>query len=295
MPAPASTTPRSPISTLARRFAAAIAMCALAGCGLNLLYPRLDSVVGFYLQDLVTLDDAQAEALSQTLAGNLEWHRRSELVRYASFLRDVAGEVEAGAGREDWLAASRRTEEYWRDIFEQAAPGYTSLARTFSAAQVDELLANLAREDEKTWQEFVERTPVQRDARREKTLARALERFTGPLTPAQRAAVRAHVASLPPFMAEWRANRRIWREALAGALAQRADGEEFERRMFILIARPDDLWTPQYRAAVERRREALAVLMADIDAKLTPQQRAAARRQFLALADEVQGLAARRG
>ncbi len=295
MPAPASTTPRSPISTLARRFAVAIAMCALAGCGLNLLYPRLDSVVGFYLQDLVTLDDAQAEALSQTLAGNLEWHRRSELVRYASFLRDVAGEVEAGAGREDWLAASRRTEEYWRDIFEQAAPGYTSLARTFSAAQVDELLANLAREDEKTWQEFVERTPVQRDARREKTLARALERFTGPLTPAQRAAVRAHVASLPPFMAEWRANRRIWREALAGALAQRAEGEEFERRMFILIARPDDLWTPQYRAAVERRREALAVLMADIDAKLTPQQRAAARRQFLALADEVQGLAARRG
>jgi hypothetical protein len=252
-------------------------------------------VVGFYLQDLVTLDDAQAAALKQTLAGNLEWHRGSELARYAAFLRDVADEVAAGAGREDWLAASRRTEEYWRDIFEQAAPGYTALARTFTAAQVDELLANLARADEKTWQEFVERTPAQRDARREKTLARALERFTGPLTPAQRAAVRAHVASSPPFMAEWRANRRLWREALADALEQRKGGVEFERQMFILVARPDDLWTPQYRAAVEQRREALAVLMADIDAKLTPQQRAAARRQFLALADEVQGLAGRRG
>jgi Family of unknown function (DUF6279) len=295
MPAPASTTSRSLMSALTRRFVAAIALCALAGCGLNLLYPRLDSVVGFYLQDLVTLDDAQAAALSQTLAGNLEWHRRSELVRYASFLRDLAGEVESGAGREDWLAASRRTEEYWRDIFEQAAPGYTALARTFSDAQVDELLANLAREDEKTWHEFAERTPAQRDARREKTLARALERFTGPLTPTQRAAVRAHVASSPSFMAQWRVNRRVWREALAGALAQRTDGVEFERRMFVLIARPDDLWTPQYLAAVERRREALAVLMADIDAQLTPQQRAAARRQFLALADEVQGLAARRG
>jgi hypothetical protein len=279
----------------ARLFVAAVAMLALAGCGLNLLYPRLDSVVGFYLQDLVTLDDAQAAALSRTLAGNLEWHRRSELERYAVFLRDVASEVEAGAGREDWLAASRRTEEYWRDIFEQAAPGYTALARTFTAAQVDELLANLAREDEQTWQEFVERTPAQRDARREKTLVRALERFTGPLTPAQRAAVRAHVASSPTFMAEWRTNRRLWREALADALARRTDGAEFAERMFVLIARPDDLWTPQYRAAVEQRREALAVLMADIDAQLTPRQRAAAQRQFLALADEVQGLAARRG
>lgn len=295
MTAPVSTTPRRPVRALMRGFAAAIATCALAGCGLSLLYPRLDSVVGFYLQDLVTLDDAQAAALSHTLAGNLEWHRRSELARYAGFLRDIAVEVEAGAGREDWLAASRRTEELWRDIFEQAAPGYTALARTFSDAQVDELLANLARKDEKTWQEFVERTPAQRDARREKTVARALERFTGPLTPEQRAAVRAHVASSPPFMAEWRANRRLWREALADALAQRSGGAEFERRMFILVARPDDLWTPQYRAAVERRREALAVLMADIDATLTPQQRAAARRQFLALADEVQSLAARRG
>ena len=281
------------MSALTRRFVAAIALCALAGCGLNLLYPRLDSVVGFYLQDLVTLDDAQAAALSQTLAGNLEWHRRSELVRYASFLRDLAGEVESGAGREDWLAASRRTEEYWRDIFEQAAPGYTALARTFSDAQVDELLANLAREDEKTWQEFAERTPAQRDARREKTLARALERFTGPLTPAQRAAVRAHVASSPSFMAQWRANRRVWREALAEALARRDRPAEFGARMRVLVARPDELWTPRYRAAVERRTAALVELMAGLDATLTPEQRAEARRELLALAEEVQGLARR--
>jgi len=75
----------------------------------------------------------------------------------------------------------------------------------------------------------------------------------------------------------------------------RGAGADFELRMFVLIARPDDLWTPQYRAAVEQRRESLADLMATIDATLTAQQRAAARRQFLALADEVQGLAGRRG
>jgi hypothetical protein len=65
--------------------------------------------------------------------------------------------------------------------------------------------------------------------------------------------------------------------------------------MFVLVARPDDLWTPRYRAAVERRRATLADLMARLDATLTPEQRAAARRQLLALADEVQDLARRRG
>jgi hypothetical protein len=96
-------------------------------------------------------------------------------------------------------------------------------------------------------------------------------------------------------MPEWRENRRRWRAELAETLAGRRTDPRFEQRMFVLIARPDDLWTPQYRSAVEQRRESLARLMATIDATLTPQQRAAARRQLLALADEVQGLAGRGG
>jgi hypothetical protein len=266
----------------------------LGGCALGLVYPRLDTVVGFYLQGLVSLDEAQSAQLKRTLAGNLEWHRGSELVRYAAFLRDVAAAVEGGTGRNDWLEASRRTELYFRKIFEQAAPGYTSLAATFSDAQVAELLENLAAADEKTWREFARRTPAERAARREKAMVRAMERFTGPLDSAQRASVRAHVAESPSFMPEWRENRRLWRAALAETLAGRRTDPGFEERMFVLVARPDDLWTPQYRAAVEQRRESLARLMATIDASLTPQQRAAAHRQFLELADEVQGLAGRR-
>lgn len=280
---------------LLRWAATCLVALALGGCALGLVYPRLDTVVGFYLQGLVSLDDAQSAQLKRTLAGNLEWHRRSELARYAAFLRDVAVVVEAGTGRNDWLEASRRTEQYFRKIFEQAAPGYTSLAATFSDAQVAELLDNLAAADEKTWREFARRTPAERDARREKSLVRAIERFTGPLAAAQRASVRAHVAESPSFMPEWRENRRLWRADLARTLAGRRTDPGFEQRMFVLVARPDDLWTPQYRAAVEQRRESLARLMATIDASLTPQQRAAAHRRLLALADEVQGLAGQRG
>jgi len=262
----------------------------LAGCGLGLVYPQLDTVAGFYIKGLVTLDKAQSAALKRTLAHDLEWHRRSELDRYAAFLREVAGAVEGGAGHDEWLAASRRAEEYWRDIFEQAAPGYTALAATFTDAQVAELLANLEREDEEAWREFSEYTPQARQARREKSVRRALERFTGPLTPAQRAIIRDDAARSRSFMAEWRGNRRVWRGALAEAMARRNSGADFEARMFVLIARPDELWTPPYRAALERRREELIALMVALDASLTPRQRATAQRQLLALADEVEGI-----
>lgn len=280
----------------AARWVAVVALAiGLAGCGLGLVYPRLDSVVGFYVEGLVTLDKAQSAALKRTLASNLDWHRQSELERYSAFLRDMADTVAGGAGRDEWLGASRRTEQYWREIFEQAAPGYTALAATFTDAQVAELLENLEREDEEAWADFARRNPEQRQARREKSVRRALERFTGPLTAGQRELIREHAASSQPFMAEWRDNRRVWREALAEALAQRDAGAAFEARMLVLIARPDDLWTPAYRQALERRRASLIDLVVELDATLTPQQRAAARRQLLALADEVQGLRRGRG
>jgi len=291
----ASQSPRQGLLALLRWAVLCVTAVGMAGCGLGIVYPRLDAVVGFYLQGLVSLDKAQAEQLDRTLAGNLEWHRRSELSRYAAFLRDMAASIEDGAGRSDWIEAGQRAEQYFRDIFEQAAPGYAALAATLTDAQVVELLENLERADEKTWRQFAGRTPAERDARREKQLIRTLERFTGPLDAAQRATVRGHVRNSPSFMPEWRENRRLWRKALAEALARRDSGAEFESRMFVLVARPDELWTPQYRAAIEQRRESLAELMVTIDATLTARQRAAARQQFLALADEVQGLAGRRG
>jgi hypothetical protein len=292
--------PRAPASTrraprLLRSLAPVLLALGLTGCGLGLVYPRLDSVVGFYLEGLVTLEPEQSAELKRVLAGNLEWHRRSELGDYSAFLREVAATVGRGSDREDWLAATWRTEQYWREVFEQAAPGYARIAATFSDAQVRELLDNLARADDKERRKFASRSPAERDARREKSLRRAIERFTGPLTPAQRELLREHVATSPSFVPEWLDNRRAWREALAEALEQRGDGAAFAARMQVLVARPDELWTPAYRDAIERRRDALVDLMTGLDATLTPAQRAAAQRQLLALADEVQDLSRRRG
>ena len=252
-------------------------------------------MVGFFCRGSSRSTPASPRSWSAILADNLQWHRRSELERYSAFLREMAAPSETRRRSRGLVPASRRTEEYWREVFEQAAPGYAAIAATFTDAQVEELLASLERVDDKERREFASRSPAERDARREKSVRRALERFTGPLTTPQRALVRAHVAGSPSFVPEWLDNRRVWRAALAEALALRHRRAEFDARMQVLVARPDDLWTPQYRAAVERRRDALVELMTGLDATLTPEQRAAARRELLALADEVQDLARRRG
>jgi hypothetical protein len=257
---------------------------------LGLVYNRLDSLVGFYIEGLVDLTPEQSAQLEGTLAGNLQWHRESELQRYADFLRELAGTVDAGLERVRMLEASRRAEAYWRDIFEQAAPGYSALALTFTDAQVEQLIAGFAREDDEEYEEYANRNAVQRATQREKSVRKFLERFTGPLSASQRTLVREYVARTPSTMEEWRATRQRWRASLEETLQARAETPEFHARMLQLIARPDDLWTPQFRIAVAASRDSFSALVVELDATLTPAQRAATKRELIALASQVEKL-----
>lgn len=276
---------------------AALAACvlALAGCGASLVYGRLDTLVGFYLEGLVTLDRGQQRQLEAILRANLDWHRRAELVRYDAELQGLARAVADGTTRAELAAVADRAETYWRDIWIQASPGYTRLALTLGDAQVEELIASLARRDEREWRDYVAQSPAERRAKREKAVRRNVERFTGTLSAAQRDLVRRYAAIDRPFKPLWYQNRRAWREALAATLRARADTPEFAGRMLQLIARPDDLWTPDYRRVIEENREDFIALLASLDATLTPGQRASVQEELLSLAEEVRNLARRPG
>jgi len=266
-------------------------LLALGGCGLGFVYPRLDTIAAYYVEGFVTLDDAQSGMLEGLLAESLARHRASEPERYASFLRKLAGSVGQDAGAETWQQAMQQTEAFWHDIGAELAVVAVAVGRTLTDEQVVELLANLERREEKEWREFADLEPAQQVERRQKRVRRTLERFTGSLDARQRALVDEHAARAGSFTAEWRDNRRAWREGLAAALAVRRSKEEFASRMTVLVARPDEIWTPQYRAAIERRRAETVELLAALDATLTPRQRDRVRSRLTTLADELARLA----
>jgi Family of unknown function (DUF6279) len=276
---------------LLRAATLAVATLALAGCAmLGLVYNRLDTIVGFYIEDMVTLTPQQSAQLDDTLADNLAWHRGSELRRYAQFLREVAATFATPVDREQLVDVSRRSEDYWRDIFEQATPGYTALALSFSDAQVRELIDGFERRDEEEYREYAGRSEAERIQRREKQVRRLLERFTGPLNAQQRTLVADYARAVPEFMDEWRAMRVIWRDELEAALVQRRDTPQFRATMRQLIAYPDAYWPDAYRRRFDAGREGFLALLQQLDRTLTAEQRAATRRELLALAVEVEKL-----
>ena len=268
----------------------ALLAAALGGCGIGLVYPRLDTLGTWYVEGLVSLDDTQSTELERMLQARLDWHRDSELVRYATFLRGMSDSVQRRTDAGTWREAARQAEVFWRDLGAGLAPVAVALGPTLTDEQVDELLRSLAEQDDEEWEEYADRTPQQRIERRQKSWRRGIERYTGRLDASQRALVNARAAASGSAIPEWREYRRAWREELAATLRVRGDAAQFEPRITRLFAHPDDWWTPGYRAALERRRGDLIDLLVELDATLSARQRAAAGREFTSLAAELEAL-----
>src|SRR5262245_25888377 len=192
-----------------------------AGCA-KFMYNRLDTLAAWYIGDLVSLDDQQRSDLRAWLGQTLEWHRGSELGRYATFLREFSAEIAQPSGRDTYQRAFGRVEGFFDDFTAQTAPQATRLLLELSPAQVEELLANL---EEKS----SERSEDERDAisdgtwqaKQIKNTQRQLKRWTGAISDEQKRLVDETMQRMQPTTLEWIDSQRQWRAALREAFNNR--------------------------------------------------------------------------
>jgi Family of unknown function (DUF6279) len=257
------------------------------GCA-KLFYNRLDSLAAWYVGNLVSLDDQQASTLRAWLAQTLEWHRESELGRYATFLRELSSEVAQPASRVDYQRALERVQGFAKDFSAQTAPQAAHLLMELSPAQVEEFLANL---EEKSR----ERSEKNREALQDgtwqtkqiKNTQRQVKRWTGSVTEEQKLLVREMSQHIQPTTNEWLESQRQWRAALRDAFSNR---DTAEKRILQLLREPDTQWTAQYKTKEASNREQFLSLLTALDASLTPAQRGRMQRELTNLAERLEAL-----
>lgn len=199
-----------------------------SGCT-RLLYNRLDSVAGWYLQGLVSLDEGQRTDLKSWLEQTLDWHRQSELARYSQFLRSLAGEVSQPGIRATYERAEQQIEGFWKSLAVKAAPDAARLLTDLSPAQVEELEASLEEKARERADEAEEEVAAGKwHEQRAKSMQRQLRRWTGRVTAEQKALVQevslsfsprmpigstASASGVPPCGQRWSAPIRAMRES----------------------------------------------------------------------------------
>jgi hypothetical protein len=276
-----------------RRPAQAIVLVLLAlsvsGCT-RLIYNRLDTLAGWYLESLVSLDEQQRGDLRAYLDETLEWHRQSELTRYAQFLRELAAESAQPGSRAGYERVEERIESFSSAMVDRAAPQAASLLLSLTPEQVEELNASL---EEKS----VERNAAAQEAiaegtwpqRQNKNTQKQVKRWTGTVTSEQKQLIQTSVATLEPSNSDWLESLQQWRAALRSALSSESR-DVAQQRVLELLRAPDSEWTTEYRAKSERNRLRFLDLMESLDHSLTAAQRSHLQRELTQLAQQLESL-----
>lgn len=270
-----------------RLLCALLLVASAAGCA-KLVYNRLDSLAAWYVGNLVSLDDRQSSDLRAWLAQTLEWHRESELGRYATFLRELSGEVARPSNRAAYQRMSDRVEGFVADFATQTAPQATRLLLELTPAQVEEFLANLEeKSNERSADALQEIRKGTWQANRIKATQRQVKRWTGAITEEQKLLVREMSQQIQPTTEEWLESQRQWRTALRDAFSNRGTAEE---RILQLLREPDSQWTEQYKTKEASNREQVLLLLTALDASLTSAQREHMQRELTDLAERLEAL-----
>jgi hypothetical protein len=264
----------------------------MSGCTSGFVYDRLDWVVSWYVGGFVTLDDDQDRRLDALVGSTLDWHRRTQLPLYVRLLDELATEAAAPVDAATVARRYAEVEGLLDDVIRQVNPGVAELLGSLRPDQVDELARNLAEDNEELWDEYAGATPERRRAQRVKGAVKALQRFYGRLSPAQKALVEARLQRMTDVSEDWIERREHWQERLLASLATPPAGG-LEAELLDLALRPNQFDTPTYRERVEANRRVVFEMVAELSATLTEKQQRHVAREFRSYAQDLREVAAR--
>lgn len=270
------------------------ATLSLSACA-NFFYNRLDTLAAWYIQDLVSLDDSQRSDLRSWLDDTLQWHRSSELMLYAKFLRELANMAAHPGNASTYKSVETQVEQFGSRLVNRAAPDAARLLMSLSPEQLDEFENNLARKSrERNEKDLKALENGQWHEQRAKAIEKQLKRWTGSITRQQQTLIAEQSRRFDSTTADWLESQARWRKAMFGALRERFTAGHslpaVEERILALLRAPEGQWTRAYQTKAAQNREQSLVVLGAIDTSLTPEQRSHLQRELNQLAQRLESM-----
>jgi hypothetical protein len=254
--------------------AVAISCLLLASCAaVKLTYNHADELVKFMASDYFELDDRQQDMFRTRFADLHQWHRATELPRYADFLRAASGRVAKGVQKADVDWASEAIRSRYRMLTAKAAAEAAPILATLQPEQIEALEKKFAKNNQKHVREWLPGDERRRERKMyEKTVER-FEEWTGTLSTAQRERIREFVRAHPRIMELRYAERQRWQREVIATLKRYRQPEELGPRMAKIFADPEAGRSAEYLKENRRYEADLAQLIVDLDRMLSGEQR----------------------
>jgi len=253
-----------------------ICLILIFGCGPGFVYPHLDWLIPWHVDDYISLDSDQSSMLKSRLMQKLDWHCRTQLSIYAESLRDLAADFENSNPPVTYTVLQSHYDRlmgHWKDLMRQIAPDVSDILITATDEQIRELFSNLEKENQELKIKYLDPSPDELLENRQKRMIKRLEYWISSLTAEQKQAVKNWSLGLQPITAEWLHNRERFQDNLRDLLTRRSDATDFEEKFSEMLISPERSRPPEYQEKIENNTAVTLNFIVTIDRLLTPDQR----------------------
>jgi hypothetical protein len=272
----------------------------LAGCSvLRLGYGQAPMLAYWWIDGYVDINESQSQPLRDGIDRWFEWHRRTEMPRYAALLVRAQKEVlEPRLSPEQMCAWRDEAQRRLHVALDEAAPVLAALMVSLTPEQIRHVERKLAKDGEEMRNDFAQPDRAERAQGAFKRMLERYENMYGRLDKAQRDRLRDLLAASPFDAERWLNERERRNRDLIAALHSLATGGRagVDRAAALTKAQAavpmlGDRFVrsprPEYRAYQERLTQANCVLAATMHNLTTGAQREHARDKLKGWEDDV--------
>jgi hypothetical protein len=276
---------------------ALLACLALVGCSaVRLGYNSGPTLTYWWLDSYFDLDDAQSLRVRDDLQAVQDWHRRQELPLLVQKLKDLQAMAPKSVTAEQVCTVVDDLQLRFQVTLERVVPTIAAIAPSLQDAQLEHMMAEFERRDQKWRDEWIAGTLAERSQRRYKQIVERLESFYGPLEPAQQDIVRQHIKTSsfdgPRQLREMQRRHQDALQVLRELRKTKASAAKGTAEIRALLLRTLKAPDPAYRAYMDKLTNESCAAMATLHNSSTPEQRARLVQTLQGYEEDARALAA---
>ena len=250
-----------------------VVLISVSGCSTRFTYNQLDWVTVWYVDRYFSLTEEQETELRTAVDRNLEWHRHTQLPRYADFCRQLDSEAGGQFTAELMRARYDQMLSFWDDFMLHIVLDAQVFLMGLMPQQIEEIFEKMEKSNQEMYEEYSGDNTERRQQRRDKAAIRGIQMFTGKLNKEQREFVKASTASMLDANEDLIENRRIWQQRFRQLLENQPPPNKFHAELTELFVYPRNAHDEDYRRRVEYNLGIFLNMAVTLDGLLTDAQR----------------------
>lgn len=246
----------------------------LTGCSTKFAYKNADWLAYWYVDDYVSLNDAQEDLLDEHLKTWLDWHKNSELPAYIAHLKQIKIDIEQGNITPARIAYHNdKVIAHWHSVRAEIVPDLVSLAPNLSEKQVNTLFVELAEKEKEKQKKRAKLSDEKRQKRWFTRTEKSLENWLGDITSSQNKMVKSLYLAQSPSSHLWSNYRARYQTSLKSVLLNIVSGGNDRGKLKSLLLNPERFRSDELNKLNEQNRQSYHDFLYGVFLSLTEKQK----------------------